>query len=80
MHLHLLCKNCYAKYEIEGYDDPVQDVALLHFLYHNQHKPGISQATAERVNCEAKRFRVDFKEIRPTQYALLTKRDDGEWR
>ena len=40
--LALLCKNCYAKYEIEGYDDPVQDIALLHFLYHNQHKPGVS--------------------------------------
>ena len=41
----LLCKRCFSKHAIKGYDDPVQDVALLHFLYHNCHLPGISEAS-----------------------------------
>ena len=48
--LLLLCKRCFAKHTIESYDDPVQDVALLHFVYHNHHLPGIRKATAKRVN------------------------------
>ena len=62
----LMCKACFAKYQIEGYEDPTQDVALLHFLYHNHHLPGITEATIERVNQESRHYHIDFQEARPT--------------
>ena len=62
----LLFKTCFAKRIVEGYDDPEQDVALLHFLYHNHHLPGISEATVERVDQESQNFHIKYCDTRPT--------------
>ena len=56
--LPVYCQDCYPALILEGYLDPTEDVALVHYLWHGAHLPGIMEETAERVVAEARPLEI----------------------
>ena len=74
----MYCSSCYKWLLIEGYQDPIEDLALVYFLWHGRHLQGVGNETARRVNETAHLFRIDYNEKRATKY-LLYALVHGEW-
>jgi hypothetical protein len=56
--LPYFCRDCYNSLQKRGYQDPTEDLALLHYLYTGQHKPGTTLAEQQRVRREAKVYEL----------------------
>ena len=75
----MYCFSCYERRLIKGYQDPMQDLALVYFLWHGHHLQGAGNETARRVNETAHLFRIDYNEKHATKY-LLYALVHVEWR
>ena len=61
---------------MDGFTDPVEDLALTHYVWAGRHLPGISSETARRVNDCAQQYR--FGMTVSGKRSLLRLRE-GEW-
>ena len=73
----MYCAPCFERLILDGFVDPTDDLALLYYVWHGTHLPGISPETARRMNDCWANHRLDFDGSGQRQFLY---RVAGEWR
>ena len=69
--LPIFCSDCYNLLSLQGFTDPAEDLPLLYYLFHGNHRPGIDLATEARVNRLAKDFELKTDHSRTCSLSLM---------